>query len=72
MSRLMEFMIKLGEDNALRTRYIKSPKTTMKDFGLADRECTIMLNGDIDALRKELNVEYVYMNIFIPSHDGDE
>lgn len=72
MSRLMEFMIKLGEDNALRTRYIKSPKTTMKDFGLTDEDCNMMLDGDVGAISKKLGVEYVYMNIFIPSHDGDE
>lgn len=72
MSKLLEFMIKLGEDAELRARYVKSPKTTMKDFGLTDEESVMMLDGDIGAIREALGVEHVYMNVHIPACDDDD
>ncbi|GAK33880.1 hypothetical protein JCM17846_29370 [Iodidimonas nitroreducens] len=72
MSKLLEFMTKLGEDSAFRDSYVADPDGVMKNFGLTDAECKMIRTADVEGIKKTLGVEHVYLNVHVPPHGNDE
>lgn len=71
MSKLLEFLDKLGTDAAYREEYKGRPMETMKQFGLDDAECEMVLKGDVEAVRRLLGSEDVYMSILVHKPEID-
>lgn len=51
MSKLVEFLQKLGEDAAFAERYSNDPRATAEASGLSGEAIDALLAGDIDQLR---------------------
>ncbi|GER00560.1 hypothetical protein JCM17845_11830 [Iodidimonas gelatinilytica] len=71
MSKLLDFMTKLGENSEYRAQYIADPDGTMKAFGLTDAECKMIRACDMEGIKKASGVEHVYLNIHVPSCDDN-
>ncbi|GAB4574469.1 MAG: hypothetical protein Tsb008_12030 [Rhodothalassiaceae bacterium] len=69
MSKLLEFLDRLGGDTALRKRYREDPEGTMRECGLSEEECAMVRKGDIAAIRKAVGREDVYFVMIIWSDD---
>lgn len=52
MSKLLEFMKRLGSDAALAAEYDKDPDGLMRRAGLSDAERAAMRNKDYAAIKK--------------------
>ncbi len=68
---LEKFLAKLGEDTELLEAYKKAPETTMKEFGLSDKEVTAILSGDVKQL-KSLTDKASAMPILIVHYPDDK
>ncbi|GEQ98282.1 hypothetical protein JCM17844_19190 [Iodidimonas gelatinilytica] len=71
MSKLLDFMTKLGEDSEYRAQYIADPDGTMKAFGLTDAECKMIRTCDMEGIKKASGVKNIYLNIYVPPYDDN-
>jgi hypothetical protein len=55
--RLIEFLTVLDKDDALKQRYFADQKGTAEAFGLEPEDVTILLNHDVDAIKKRAEAE---------------
>ena len=56
-TRLLDFMIELGENAELLQSYISDPEKALDDFGLDEDEQAALLSGDEDRIREILSVQ---------------
>ena len=69
MSKLIDFLDKLGSDAAFRKAYAQNPKKTMEDFGLTDEEQEAIMNSDVEKVKKIAGLEedvVVFLGILMP------
>ncbi|WP_150005600.1 hypothetical protein [Iodidimonas muriae] len=71
MSKLLDFMAKLGEDAEYRAHYIADPDGTMKAFGLTDAECKMICTCDMEGIKKASGVKDVYLNVHVPFYNDN-
>lgn len=55
--RLIEFLIEVDKDAALKQRYFADPKGTAEAFGLAPADVEICVNNDVAAIKARAEAE---------------
>jgi hypothetical protein len=54
---VLDFLVRLGEDPALRTRFVGDGVRVMTEAGLAANDCDALMSGDDTRVRASAGVE---------------
>lgn len=69
MSKLTDFIVKLGDDLALQKAYAKDPNGVMKKNGLSAEECRALRSGDYARVVAATGAAQPALIIFIPPYE---
>ena len=61
MSKLIDFLTKLGADADYAAQYEKDPSATMSAAGLSAEEQKLVLSGDVEQVKQATSLETVQM-----------
>lgn len=59
------FLLKLGEDPETADRYRTDPKAVMDKHGVPEDHQKLLLDGDVEGLRKAADLEDAHVNFII-------
>lgn len=54
---LIEFLTVLDKDDVLKQKYLSDPKGTAEAYGLKSADVSILVNNDVEAMKKRAEAE---------------